>query len=760
VPKSRIILCFPVTLALLSGTVAASQTRDEVRKRVDDLLGRMTLEEKIGQLTQLGGVAFRPGAPKPEDAVRQGNAGSILWLSDPAAINRLQKVAMEESRLHIPLLFGLDVVHGFKTIFPMPLAMAASWDMGLIERVQTVAAREARAAGIAWTFAPMVDIARDPRWGRLIEGAGEDPYLGAAIARAQVRGFQGNDIASRDRVLACAKHFAGYGAAEGGRDYDSTYIPESQLWNVYLPPFHAALEAGVGTFMAAYQDLNDIPATGNRFLLQDVLRKTWNFQGFVVSDANSVADLTTHGFARDPSDAAFRALTAGVNMDMASTTYLKNLGALVKQGRVSVELIDASVRPILAVKIRLGLFEHPYVDEKRAAEVAGTPAHRELARAAGAQSAVLLRNEGPLLPLPKDARKSIGVIGPLGDSQRDMLTMWAGFGVDTSKVVTLLQGIRSKLGPQARVEYAPGVQIRKKFTAIFDSMMGGGPVEPWTQEKAKAEFESALDLARRSDLVVMALGELNRMSAEAASQSSLELPGRQRDLLDAVLATGKPVVLVLINGRPLNITWAADRVPAILEVWHSGQEGGHAIADLLFGDASPSGKLPITWPRDGGQIPIYYAHNRTHVADDSPMMESRYWDQSGKPLFPFGYGLSYTTFAVSDLQVKQAEVKRGGTVELTVQVKNTGSRAGSEVVQLYIHQKAGGASRPVRELKGFERVALESGQTKQVRFVLGPDQLKYWNSQERTWVQDAEAFDVWAGTDSNAGLHGEFKVVQ
>jgi beta-glucosidase len=756
--KRTCAVCFAL-IATIAAAFGAPPSAQEIAARVGALLKSMTLEEKIGQLNQVGGVAFIPGAPKPEDVIRSGQAGSVLWVSDPAAINRLQKIAVEETRLHIPLIFGLDVIHGFKTIFPMPLAMAASWDPDMIERVQAVAAKEARASGIAWTFGPMVDIARDPRWGRIIEGAGEDPYLGSAVARAQVRGFQGDDVGSPDRLLACAKHFAGYGAADGGRDYDSTYIPESQLWNVYLPPFHAALEAGVATFMSAYQDLNDVPATGNRFLLQDVLRQTWKFQGFVVSDANAVADLTTHGFARDPSDAAYRAFAAGVNMDMASGTYVKNLAALVKGGRISTDQIDAAVRPILAAKVRLGLFEHPYVDAAKAGQVAADPAHRKLARVAAARSAVLLRNEGALLPLAKDAGKSIAVVGPLGDSQRDMVTMWAGFNVDASRMVTVLQGIRNKLGSGARVEYAKGVEIRKRFPSMFDNLFGGKKAAPGSKEQSEAEFQKAVDLAHRSDIVVMALGELATMSGEWASQSSLELPGQQQKLLEAVVATGKPVVLVLINGRPLDVTWAAGHVPAILEAWHPGEEGGDAIADLLFGDADPGGKLPVTWPRNGAQIPVYYAHNRTHQPEDSPRFTSRYWDQTSAPLFPFGYGLSYTTFAVSDLQVKQSEVKRGAAAEVTVAVRNTGSRAGDEVVQLYIHQRAGSASRPVRQLKGFQRVSLAPGESRTLRFTLGPNELSYWSSQDRKWVEDAEAFDVWAGTDSAAPLHAAFKIV-
>jgi beta-glucosidase len=738
--------CLFSVLALSSCAVAAS-----LNDRVNDLLKQMTLEEKIGQLSQVGGIAFLPNMPNPEEEIRSGRAGSILWISDAAKINKLQKIAVEQSRLKIPLIFGLDVIHGFKTIFPMPLALAASWDPALIEQVQSVAAREARAAGIAWTFAPMVDIARDPRWGRIIEGAGEDPFLGSAVARAQVRGFQGDSIGAPDRILACAKHFAGYGAAEGGRDYDSTYISESQLRNVYLPPFQAALDAGVGTFMSAYMDLNDVPATANSFLLQDVLRREWKFNGFVVSDANAVRDLVAHGFAGGPADAARRAFAAGVDMDMASGTYMKELPALVKAGKVSEASIDTAVRAVLETKFRLGLFERPYADVALAKRLANAPEHRQLARVAAQRSAVLLRNEGSLLPLPKSAA-SIAVIGPLADSKRDLLTMWSGFDLDPSGTVTIVEGIRNKLGG-ARVEYAPGVQIVRRYPSFFEELIPGmKKVEPWSHAQAEREFTNAVETARRADVVVMALGELANMDGEAASQSSLKLPGRQDELLQAVVATGKPVVLVLINGRPLDIEWAATHVSAILEAWHPGTEGGNAVADLLFGDANPAGKLPFTWPRNVGQVPIYYAHNITHQPETAPGFKSRYWDEPSSPLYPFGYGLSYTTFSISNLKVDQSEI--------SAEVKNTGARAGEEVLQVYIHQRFGSASRPVRELKGFERIALAPGEKKTVHFKIGPEALRYWSAARRAWVQDAAVFDVWVGSDSTASLLGTFKTTE
>ena len=727
--------------------------------KVTSLLRRMTLEEKIGQLTQVGGIAITPDAPEPEEAIRKGHAGSILWISDPAGINRLQKIAMEESRLKIPLIFGLDVVHGFKTIFPMPLALAASWDEALIERVHSVAAREARAAGIAWTFAPMVDIARDPRWGRMIEGAGEDPYLGSRIARAQVRGFQGDDLSRPDRVMACAKHFAGYGAATGGRDYDSAFIPESELHNVYLPPFKAALDAGAATFMSAYMDLNDVPATANTFLLKDVLRAAWRFSGFVVSDAFSVRDLVTHGFARDAAEAAHSAFAAGVDMDMASNTYMQHLAGLVKKGRIPEHAIDDAVRRVLTAKVRLGLFERPYVDQENAKNVIGAPEHRQVAREAAQRSAVLLRNEGAILPLAKDRAKSIAVIGPLAHAKREMLTMWSGFGVDASAVVTVYEGIRDKVGQTAKVEYAPGVQLAKQHHSMFEEIVAAKPEAPWTDARANGEFRKAIDLARNSDVIVLALGELALMSGELASQSSLELPGRQQQLMEAAAATGKPVVLVLINGRPLNIAWASIHVPAILEAWHPGVEGGNAIADLLFGDADPGGKLPVSWPRHVGQVPIYYARNLTHQPESAPGFESRYWDGPSQPLYPFGYGLTYSQFSVADLRVAHKSMKPGAALEVTANLTNTGKRAGSQVVQLYIHQRFGRASRPIRELKGFEKVSLSAGATKTVRFTLGPNELSYWSSQTRGWVQDAADFDVWVGFDSTAELHATFSVV-
>jgi beta-glucosidase len=746
----------PESLSPAAPSASARLTDAEVNQKVESLLSRMTLDEKIGQLAQLAGFSFGPRAPKPEDHLRKGEGGSVLWLNDVAAINRLQHVAVDESRLHIPALFGLDVIHGYHTIFPVPLAMAASWDPGLVEQAQTVAAREASAEGILWTFAPMVDIARDPRWGRIVEGAGEDPFLGEAMARAQVRGFQGPYIGSPGHILACAKHFAGYGAADGGRDYDSSYIPEERLWNVYLPPFHAAEEAGVGSFMSAYMDLNDVPASGNRFLLQDVLRRAWNFQGFVVSDAFAVRSLVTHGFARDPEDAAFRALTAGVNMDMASGTYLEHVPQLVKEGRISTAAIDAAVRPILAMKIRLGLFEHPYVDESRAAEIQKSSGDVRLARRAAQRTMVLLKNQNHFLPLKKTIQ-SIAVIGPLADAARDTDGSWI-IREKAKDAVTVLEGIRNKLGPGVHVEYAKGPEIRRGIPPRFGGFTNRHPEQRQTDEEAQKAFGEAIEAVRRADVTVAVLGELANMSGEAASRSSLQLPGKQEQLLEAAFGTGKPVVLVLINGRPLNLSWAAQHVPAILEAWYPGSEGGSAVADILFGDANPGGKLPVSWPRGVGQVPVYYAHNLTHEPETAPGFVSRYWDGLSSPLYPFGFGLSFTKFAFSNLQLSQPEVKIGETLGVSVDVENTGGLAGDEVVQLYIHQQAGSASRPVRQLKGFERVTLAPGEKKTVHFSLGKNELSYWSPQDKKWVEEAEHFDVWVGGDSTTTLHAAFKI--
>lgn len=762
--RRRILnVCQSVCLLLVVQALLPSASA-QVSQRARDLLRQMTLEEKVAQLSQVPGFPlpeFQQVGASPEEVVRKYGAGSVLWISDPKEINRWQHIAVDQSRLHIPLLIALDVINGYHTIFPAPLAMASSWDPKMVEAAQATAAREARTAGIHWTFTPMVDIARDARWGRMVEGAGEDPYLGAAMARAQVFGFQGKELGAPDKVLACVKHFAGYGAADGGRDYDSSYIPETLMWNVYLPPFKAALDAGVASVMSAYMDLNDVPATGNRWLLHDVLRDSWNFKGFVVSDANSVYNLVTHGYARDHQDAAYKAFTAGVNMDMASGTYLKYLAGEVRQGRVSTQQIDDAVLPILETKVRLGLFEHPYVDEARFTQMLNGPGEVEQARTAVQRSVVLLRNENKALPLDKSKIKSIAVLGPLADAQLDLLGLWGGL-TRPGPTVSVLEGIRQKVGQNVRVEFAHGPNLRRDIPSFFENfpLLTAKAQPKQTPPEARQALEDAVALAQRSDLALMVLGEVDLMSGEAASRSSLKLSGGQEELLEAVVATGKPVVLVLINGRPLDISWASEHVPAILEAWYPGNQGGNGIADVLFGDANPGGHLPVSWLRNTGQAPTYYNHNRTQTPEDAPDFTSRYWDALSNPLFPFGYGLSYTTFSFENLHLSQSSAKVGSSIEVSVDVTNTGDRPGDAVAQLYIHQRAGSASRPVRELKGFERLQLAPGAKQTVRFSLGKDELQFWSPIKKQWVVEPEQFDVWVGGDSTAKLHGEFRLIE
>jgi beta-glucosidase len=735
-----------------------------IRSRVDELIAELTTAEKAGQLSQYfylpspAVVELEPallGQPEMvESALREGGAGSLLFVTDPAEINRLQRLAIDGHRLGIPVLFGFDVIHGLRTILPVPIALAASWDPGTIERGQGVAAREARAAGIHWAFAPMVDIARDPRWGRIIEGAGEDPFLGAAVAAAQVRGLQGTEIGAPERVISGPKHFAAYGAALGGRDYDEVDVSESALWNVFFPPFAAALAAGAGNVMTGYMDLNGIPATGNRWLLTDVLRGTWGFGGFVVSDANAVRNLVTHGFARDLSDAAARALNAGVDMEMAiADPGYAHLPEALQQGAVSEETLDASVRRVLEAKLRMGLFDAPYVDEDRAREVLGDPAHREVARIAAERSAVLLRNEGGLLPLDAARVESIVVIGPLADSRRDTLGPWC-FDYDLDETVTVLEGIRSRAGAE-RVRYAPGVRpAQRVFPSMFDAHGNNAPEDPENFDD-EAELERAVELARGAEVAVVVAGEWQNMIGEAASRSSLALPGRQLELLQAVVATGTPVVLLVMNGRPLDLRWAAEHVPAILEIWYPGTQGGAAVANLVFGDVSPAGKLPFTWPRTVGQVPMVYSHTISHEPEKQAQ---RYWDEESTPLFCFGHGLSYSRFEYAGPTVDRGTITSGEAVTVSVEVTNAGDGDADEVVQLYIHQRHGSASRPVRELKGFERIALAAGESRTVSFTLGPAELRHWNAAARDWVIDASTFDVWVGADSTADRSTTFEV--
>jgi len=750
-------------------TQARATERDAaIEARIDALLADMTIEEKAGQLTQFfyfsevtedaadtsGSLADQPAMVEGELAA--GRVGSLLFCTQPDEINRLQRLTIEGNRQGIPALFGFDVIHGFRTIFPVPIAVAASWDPDVAERGQAVAAREARAVGIHWAFAPMVDIARDPRWGRIIEGAGEDPVLGAAMAAAQVRGFQGEF--GPESIIAGPKHFAGYGFALGGRDYDESDVSDAHLRNTVLPPFKAAVDAGAGNIMTAYMTLNGVPATGNEWLLKTVLRDEWGFDGFLVSDANAVRKLTTHGFARDLTDAGARGVRAGLDLEMAVVDpAYGHLPAAVETGLVSEAELDACVRRILRAKLQLGLFENPYVDEARAAEVLADPVHRDAARSAAVRTAVLLKNDPvdgtPLLPLASGAKR-IAVVGPLADSQRDTLGPWV-FDFDLAETVTLLDGLRARAGDGVEVAYAPGIRpAQRRFASMFDMWPGNSPVDPEGFDDA-AELARAAEVAAASDVAIVVLGEWQNMIGEAASRSTLDLPGNQLALLDAVAATGTPVVVLLMNGRPLDLQPVVGRAAAILDVWYPGSQGGHAVAALVFGDETPAGRLPFTWPRTAGQVPLIYSHTTSFEPENQ---WRRYWDIESTPLFPFGFGLSYASFSYSPVTLSASGVAAGESLTASVTVTNTGGRDADEVVQLYVHQCYGTAARPVRELKGFKRVAVPAGGSVEVRFEIGPDALRYWNAVARDWVLDAAHYEVGIGGDSTVELAASFEV--
>lgn len=746
-------------------------TDTSLEQRADALLGTMTLEEKAGQLSQyfyFGGAAEQNQLVEGE--VRIGRAGSLLFVSDPHETNRLQRIAVEESRLGIPLLFGFDVIHGLRTIFPVPLGMAASWNPALYERAQAIAAREARAVGIHWTFAPMVDIARDPRWGRIVEGAGEDPYLGAQMGAAQVRGFQGAALGAPEHVVAGPKHYVGYGAALGGRDYDEVSISEAALRNVYLPPFAAAVAAGAGNIMTSYVGIDGLPGAADRRMITDVLRGELGFDGFVVSDAASVMDLVTHGFAHDEQDAAVRAIQAGLDMEMwlgmrmfaggqptPSAGAFSTLPQAVRAGALDEAVLNEAVRRVLLVKLRLGLFEQPYVDESTAANVLRDSAHRELARVAAEQSAVLLQNRGSILPLDPSTTRQIAVIGPLADDRAATLGPWV-FAHDIAATVTVLEGLRRTSGEGVQIAHAPGLPLpTRAIPSPFGSLAEelGAPVSAEAPFDEQAAFTRAIELARASDVAVLVLGEAADMNGEAASRSTLDLPGRQLELLQAVAATGTPVVLVLVSGRPLDLRQASQDAAAILAAWHPGSEGGLAVARLLWGEASPGGRLPVSWPRSVGQVPVIYSHLCSHQPSTS---HQRYWEEESTPLYPFGFGLTYGEVEYRSLTLSSAQVGLEGSVEARVELHNLSSRAVDEVAQLYLHQRHGRAARPVRELKAFERVTLNPGEMRMIHFTIPAAARRYWSAADGAYVLDESDFDIWVGGSSAAALHAEFVV--
>ena len=732
----KFVLLALCVCALTLISAAASLEKSDVERRIDTLLKRMTLEEKLGQLQILDGEANGNYRPEHLEMIRKGLLGATLNVRGAKRTNELQRIAVEQSRLKVPVLFGFDVIHGYRTVFPISLGEAASWDPATVERASSIAAAEAAASGVRWTFAPMVDIARDPRWGRISEGAGEDPYLGAAIAKAQVRGFQGRDYSAPDKVVACAKHWVAYGAAEGGRDYNTTEVSERTLREIYFPPFKAARDAGVATFMSGFNDLNGVPTSANPFTLTQVLRNEWKFEGFVVSDYESVKELINHGLAADEAEAARAALSAGVDMEMISRLYGKYAAGLIREGKLSQATIDEAVRRVLRIKFRLGLFEHPYTDEAREQASIMTHANIDAAREVAARSMVLLKNEGDLLPLSKNAH-SIAVIGPLADDQQDMLGSWSGDG-RKEDAVTLLAGLTQKL-PSATITFAKGCDI----------------------ERGSAEgIGQAVRIARASDVAIVAVGESADMSGEAASRTSLDLPGHQLELAKAIIGTGKPTVIVLMNGRPLAINWLAANAPAILETWFAGVQAGNSIADVLFGDVNPGGKLPVTFPRDVGQVPLYYNHKSTgRPPDPNNKYTSKYLDAPATPLFPFGFGLSYTTFRLSNLQLGSLRIKPNERITVAVDIQNTGSLAGSEVVQLYIRHVSASVTRPVRELKGFRRLTFEPAAKKVLEFVLGPAELGFYDRNMRFVVEPGE-IKVFVGTNSIDGLEASFRIVQ
>jgi beta-glucosidase len=725
-----------IVCVLLAAIVPVrSQRTQDVEQRVNALLAQMTLEEKLGQLQQLDGEGNGNFRPEHLELVRKGLLGSTLNVRGAQRTNQLQRVAVNESRLKIPVLFGFDVIHGYRTIFPIPLAEASSWDPLLAERSNAVAAQEANNAGLRWTFAPMVDIARDPRWGRITEGAGEDPYLGAAFARARVRGFQGADYSAPDKILACAKHWVAYGAAEGGRDYNTTDLSENTLREIYFPPFKAAVDAGVGTLMSSFNAINGVPASANSFTLTKVLRSEWKFDGFVVSDYTSVTELINHGIAANEEEAAAAALNAGVDMEMVSRSYNTFGPQLLKQNKLTNATVDEAVRRILRIKLRLGLFDHPYTDEAAEPNSLLRPESIRLAREIAGRSMVLLKNERDVLPLAKNVG-SIAVIGPLADDRRAPLGWWAGDGKEEN-TVTPLAGIKAQVSAQTKVVYAKGCEVKDESTA---------------------GFEEAVNLARQSDVALVFVGELAEMVGEAASRSSLDLPGRQLELVQAIHATGKPTIVVLVNGRPLSIGWIVNKVPAILESWMGGSQSGNAIADILFGDVNPGGKLPVTFPRTVGQVPMYYNYMNTGRPPEAQnRYTSKYFDLPWTPLFPFGYGLSYTKFRLSNPQLSAPRIDLNGKLTVSVEVENVGRRVGDEVVQLYIRDPVATMTRPVKELKGFQRVTLQPGEKRRVEFVLGHEQLGFWNREMRYVVEPGE-FRVMVGPNSADVVGATFDV--
>ena len=727
---------------------------------IDGLMKKMTLEEKIGQLNLPSAGDITTGQAKSSDIakkIREGKVGGLFNVKTVAKIKDIQRVAVEESRLKIPLLFGMDVIHGYETVFPIPLGLSCTWNLEAIEQSARIAAIEASADGINWTFSPMVDIARDPRWGRIAEGSGEDPYLGAQIAKAMVMGYQGN-LTDNTQILACVKHFALYGAAEAGRDYNTTDMSRVRMFNEYFPPYKAAVDAGVGSVMASFNEVDGIPATANKFLMTEVLRNLWGFKGFVVTDYTGINEMIDHGMGNLQEVSAL-ALQAGIDMDMVGEGFLTTLASSLREGKVTLQQIDHACRLILEAKYILGLFDNPYkyCNESRAKTDIYTAAHRKIARSIAAESFVLLKNQDDLLPLKKGG--TIAVIGPLADNKRNMPGTWS-VAANFDNAISVLTGIKEVAGTEANVLYAKGSFLDDD--SLFEQRAGMFGKDFSRDGKTKQQLmDEALAVAARADVIIAAVGESSEMSGESSSRTNIDIPRAQKDLLEALLKTGKPVIMVMFTGRPLTIKWESENIPAILNVWFGGSEAGYAIADVLFGDVVPSGKLTSTFPQNIGQVPIYYAHKNTgRPLPEGKWFEkfrSNYLDVSNDPLYPFGYGLSYTTFSYSDVKLSSNKMSKSGKIMASVTVTNTGMLEGKEVVQLYIRDLVGSITRPVKELKGFQKINLKPGESKEVSFTITDEMLKFYNSDLK-FVSEPGAFKVFIGGNSRDVKEASFQL--
>lgn len=744
-----------IVILMLAGAVITLNAQDkEMNSFVSNLMKQMTLDEKIGQLNLItfsGSVLTGASASEgPAEKIRKGQVGAVLGISGVDVVRRAQDIAVKESRLKIPLIFGMDVIHGHRTIFPIPLGLSCTWDIELIEKSARIAATEAAADGLNWVYSPMVDLARDPRWGRVAEGAGEDSYLGSLIAAAMVRGYQAPGLKDSTAVMSCVKHYALYGAAEGGRDYNTVDMSQIRMYQDYLRPYKAAVEAGVGSVMTSFNDINGIPATANRWLLTEVLRNQWGFKGFVVTDYTAINELTNHGLG-NLQEVSVLALKAGVDMDMVGEGFLTTLKKSLQEGKITQAEIDNACRRVLEAKYKMGLFEDPYrhINEARAKREILKPENIAFAREAARRSIVLLKNDNQTLPLRKSG--TIAVIGPLADNPADMLGTWAFFG-DRSKIVTVLQGIKNVAGPGVKVTYAKGSDFtdNPRMAAALTFFGGSVQAKPEAEVKAAAKkmLDEALEVASGADVIVAVLGEPAGWSGEAASRAEIDIPEPQKSLLARLVDTGKPVVLVLVNGRPLTLTWENEHVPAIVETWAAGIEAGNAIADVLFGDYNPSGRLTMSFPRSTGQIPVYYNHKNTgRPFDEKNKFTSKYIDIPNEPLYPFGYGLSYTTFEYGDITLSKTNLKGNETLTVSTTVTNTGSYPGEETVQLYIGDPVASISRPVKELKGFRKIFLQPGEKKEVSFTVTTEDLKFYNADLK-YVWEPGEFIIYVGPNS------------